>query len=146
MAGGLYEAGFIAKVLVNGSLYGVARCTVRDATPSGDTSNTLGLGVGVSAPDPSFATSRRLLRKAIVTVTAPSYDVGIGGNMFNAPFRVHSGDLIALEILPGGVGLSGFVIPAFLVTETDLDIDAKMLEPCGFTGETVGPFLDPGQE
>ncbi len=141
MAVGDWVQGFLCKVVVNSTLYAVARVSVDSSTIPLDTSNTDGVNTDVAVPSSAFETVLPGMATARISVTNPSFDSG--ANPFLAPYTILDGAYVTLQIYKAGVGSVSWLFPSVLITSVSDQIDAKGLQPLSFTAQSNGPYTAP---
>lgn len=138
------QAGFEAKIRVNGQVYAGAEYSVRDAAGDVDTTNTEGEAANPDGPAPTPGAESHLggSQAARVTIKQASFDPD--ANPFQAPTALNVGTWAHIQIFPAGLGGVSFNHPSVLILESNYSGTAKMGQPLEFSGITDGGYTDAG--
>ena len=153
----LYQAGFNAKVRINGLVYVAATYRARDLANDAEVSNTEGipgnpaadggvLNIIVPQAESRITALQHMeaeVRNATFDLLRNPFAVPPGPNVSLTGAGIKPGNYIYLQIFPAGITSVSWLSPSFMILESSQDGDVKMLQPVSFSGKSDGFYHAP---
>lgn len=138
-----YQAGFQAKIRINGQVYSGAEWSVEEEAGDGDCSNTEGIPGNPSGTTEIGTESRvACVSRARVRVKQASFNTA--ENWFATPRLLIVGAYVVVRIYPAGLSGVNWYFPSLLLLQCNYNGTAKMLQPLEFSGTSDGGYFLPG--
>ena len=141
-----YQAGYQAKIRINGQVFSGAEWSVEEEAGDGDCTNTEGIAGNAATTggvEPGTESRVPCASRARVRIKQASFNTG--ENWFAAPRNVLVGSYADVQIFPAGLSGVNWDFPSLLILQSNYNGTAKLLQPLEFSGTSDGNYFTPTQ-